>query len=209
MTEDLASQFGAIDIYLFDQLHRGRIAPGSRVLDAGCGHGRNIHFLLRSGYAVFGTDIDPESLMVARRLAATLAPDLPEANFRVEPVEAMSFPDSFVDTVICSTVLHFARDDAHFRTMLDGAWRVLRPGGLFFARLASAIGMADRMQPLGGRRFLMPDGTERYLVDEAILLEQTSRLGAALLDPIKTTIVQDLRCMTTWVLRKGSGHRGG
>lgn len=199
---DLEEQFGQIDIYLFDQLLRGRLVPGTRVLDAGCGRGRNIHYLLRTGYEVFGTDVDPESVEAVRRLARTLAPRLPAENFRVEPIEAMSFPDAFADTVICSTVLHFARDDAHFREMLDGTWRVLRPGGLFFSRLASSIGMEARMKQIDGRRCLMPDGTERYLVDEALLLEQTRRLGATLLDPIKTTVVQDQRCMTTWVMRK-------
>lgn len=201
---DLEEQFGQIDIYLFDQLLRGRLVPGTRVLDAGCGRGRNIHYLLRTGYEVFGTDVDPEALDAVRHLAKTLAPRLPAGNFRAEPIEAMSFPDGFTDTVICSTVLHFARDDNHFEAMLDGTWRVLRPGGVFFSRLASSIGMEHRMQQIDGRRCLLPDGTERYLVDEALLLEHTRRLGGTLLDPIKTTVVQDQRCMTTWVMRKAA-----
>ncbi len=45
----------------------------------------------------------------------------------------MSFPDAFADVVISSAVLHFARDDAQFEAMLRGTWRVLKPGGLFFA----------------------------------------------------------------------------
>jgi SAM-dependent methyltransferase len=200
---DLQEQFGQIDIYLFDQLLKGRIAPGSRVLDAGCGQGRNIHYLLRAGYEVFGNDLDPDMIQSVRGLAQSLAPHLPASNFRAEPIEAMSFPDAFVDTVICSTVLHFARDDEHFRGMLNSTWRVLRPGGLFFSRLASSIGMEQRMQKISGRRHLMPDGNERYLVDEPFLLHHTRRLGATLLDPIKTTVVQDQRCMTTWVMRKG------
>ena len=81
-------------------------------------------------------------------------------------------------------------------------WRLLRPGGLLFARLASDIGMEARMRPLGGRRFTMPDGSDRYLVNEATLLEWTRVLRGRLLDPLKTTVVQDQRCMTTWVVRK-------
>ena len=199
---DLEAQFGQIDVYLFDQLLRGRLVPGTRVLDAGCGQGRNVHYLLRTGYEVYATDADPAAVNAVRRLAGTLAPRLPASNFRAEPIEAMSFPDAFADTVICSAVLHFARDDDHFEAMLDGAWRVLCPGGIFFSRLASSIGMKERMRPVSGRRCLLPDGSERYLVDEALLLEHTRRLGGALLDPIKTTIVQDQRCMTTWVMRK-------
>jgi tellurite methyltransferase len=201
---DLKTQFGQIDIYLFDQLLRGRIGPGMRVLEVGCGSGRNLAYLLHAGYDAAAVDSDLQSVTQVRRLAADLAPALPEDNFRMESVEAMSFPDSFADVVISIAVLHFANGDAQFNAMLAGLWRVLRPGGLFFCRLASSIGMAERMIPRGGRRFLLPDGSERYLVDEALLLDLTHRLGAELIDPLKTTIVQDQRCMTTWVLRKAA-----
>jgi tellurite methyltransferase len=200
---DLDLQFGQIDIYLFDQLLRGRLHPGMRVLDAGCGSGRNLVYLLRSGYEVFGADSDTDAIEAVRVLAATLAPQLPGANFRVEAVEEMSFPDAFADAVLSSAVLHFARDDRHFAAMVTDMWRVLRPGGLLFCRLASTIGMETRVRQTAGRRFLLPDGSERYLVDEAILVELTRRLGGAFLDPLKTTIVQNQRCMTTWVVRKG------
>ena len=200
---DLARQFGQIDIYLFDQLLKGRIRPGMKVLDAACGSGRNLVYLLQSGFEVFGTDAAPDAVEVVRQLAARLAPHAPAHNFRVEPVEQMTFPDGFADAVISSAVLHFARDDEQFHSMLHEMWRVLRPGGLLFCRLASSIGMEHRVRPLGGRRFALPDGSDRYLVDEAMLMDLTVRLGARLLDPLKTTIVQEQRCMTTWVVRKG------
>ena len=201
---DLDVQFGQIDIYLFDQLLRGRLQPGMRVLDAGCGSGRNLVYLLRSGYEVFGADTDVDAIEAVRVLAATVAPELPGANFRAEAVEEMSFPDAFADVVLSSAVLHFARDDRHFEAMVAEMWRVLKPGGMLFCRLASAIGMETRVRQTVGRRFLLPDGSERYLVDEALLVELTRRLGGAFLDPLKTTIVQNQRCMTTWVVRKGA-----
>jgi tellurite methyltransferase len=199
---DLPSLFGNIDVYLFDQLLRGRIRPGMTVLDAGCGGGRNLVFLLREGYEVYALDPNPEAVRAVRALAGQLAPRLPGTNFRAEALESGSFPDHAADAVISSAVLHFARDESHFRAMLLGSWRLVRPGGLFFCRLASSIGMEDRVTPLGGRRFLLPDGSERFLVDEPYLLELTSELGGSLLDPLKTTVVQDQRCMTTWVLGK-------
>ena len=201
---DLDVQFGQIDIYLFDQLLRRRLQPGMRVLDAGCGSGRNLVYLLQSGYEVFGADSDVEAIESVRALAATLAPHLPGANFRAEAVEELSFPDAFADVVLCSAVLHFARDDRHFEAMVSDMWRVLKPGGLLFCRLASAIGMETRVRQTRGRRFLLPDGSERYLVDEALLVDLTRTLGGTFLDPLKTTIVQNQRCMTTWVVRKGA-----
>ncbi|MHB1023299.1 MAG: class I SAM-dependent methyltransferase [Acidobacteriaceae bacterium] len=198
----LQEQFGSIDIYLFDQLLRGRITRGMRVLDAGCGFGRNLVYLLREGYEVFGVDASATAIEEMRRLAHLLAPQLPAENFRVEPVEAMSFPDEFADVVLSSALLHFARDDEHFMAMLHSLWRVLRPGGLLFCRLASSIGMEHL--PVGRGHFRSPDGAERYLVDEARLLKLTAALGGELVDPLKTTVVQNQRCMTTWLVRKGS-----
>jgi SAM-dependent methyltransferase len=199
----LQEQFGQIDIYLFDQLLKGRIAPGMRILDAGCGSGRNIVYFLREGYEVYGADADAETVEDVRALARKLAPGLPASNFRVEPVERMSFEDACADVAISNAVLHFARDDAHFEAMLMGMWRVLRSGGLFFCRLGSTIGMESRVEHVQGRRYRSPDGAERYLVDEALLGSMTERLGAVPAEPLKTTVVQNLRSMTTWVLRKG------
>ena len=191
----LAEQFGQIDIYLFDQLLRGRIAPGMRILDAGCGYGRNLVYLLREGYEVFGVDREHDAVEHLRGVGNS-------ENFRIEPVEAMSFPNAFADVVISSAVLHFAHDDPHFAAMLESCWRVLKPGGLFFCRLASSIGIESQVQPLGNRRFRLPDGSDRYLVDEAILMGWTHQLHGELLDPLKTSVVQNQRSMTTWVLRK-------
>jgi tellurite methyltransferase len=199
---DLESRFGNIDIYLFDQLLRGRVRPGMRVLDAGCGAGRNLVYLLQSGYEVFATDSDAASIRSVQELAAGLAPNLPAMNFRIEPVERMTFPDSFADVVLSSAVLHFSSDREHFTAMVQEMWRVLKSGGMLFSRLASSIGMEGRVRPTGGGRFLLPDGSERFLVDEGMLVDFTRTLGGTLLDPLKTTIVQDQRCMTTWVVRK-------
>ncbi|MEO8076085.1 MAG: class I SAM-dependent methyltransferase, partial [Acidobacteriota bacterium] len=190
---------------------------GMRIVDAGCGGGRNLVYLLRNGFDVSGIDADRGAIESVRALAARLAPHLPARNFLVEPIEAMSVPDGCADLVIASAVLHFAADEAQFDAMIASLWRVLAPGGLLFARLASTIGIADRVRPVGGRRFLLPDGSERYLVDESTLLQITARLGGELFDPIKTTVVQDQRAMTTWVVGKTKeanwspdkhGHRG-
>ncbi|MDQ2901543.1 MAG: class I SAM-dependent methyltransferase [Acidobacteriota bacterium] len=205
---NLTELFGQIDIYLFDQLLRGRITAGMRILDAGCGGGRNFVYLLQAAqnerYEIFGADSDPRAIGAVRLLAASLAPALPANNFRLEAIEEMSFPDAFADLAISSAVLHFAPGDDQFQEMLRGTWRVLKPGGLLFCRLASSIGIERQIKRIAGRRCLLPDGSERYLVDEALLIELTERLGARLEDPLKTTVVRNQRSMTTWVMRKNA-----
>ena len=198
----LERQFGQIDIYLFDQLLRGNIVPGMRILDAGCGSGRNLHYLLQSGFEVFGVDADPCAIATVRALAEQLNPNLPAYNFRVESVQAMTFPALFADVVLSSAVLHFAADELQFNAMLEGSWRVLKRGGLFFCRLTSSIGMEDQVQQVAGRRFVLPDDSERFLVNAEMLMRLGEKLGGQLVDPIKTTVVHAQRCMTTWVLRK-------
>lgn len=202
MKVHLRSLFGQIDIYLFDQLLRGRIAPGMTIFDAGCGEGRNLVFLLSQDYDVSAVDPDAGAVESVRALAGRLAPRLPASNFRAEAVESNSFADGCADVVLSSAVLHFARDEPHFRAMLEGTWRLVKPGGFFFCRLASSIGMEQLFTRIEGRRFALPDGTERFLVDQALLMRLTAELGGTLLDPLKTTVVQDRRCMTTWTLRR-------
>lgn len=197
----LLEQFGEIDIYLFDQLLRGRIVRGARILDAGCGAGRNLVYLMREGFDVWGVDARAEAIEDVRALARRVAPGIGADRFRVEPVEAMSHADASMDVVISSAVLHFARDERHWLAMVHEMWRVLAPGGLLFARLATTVGQSG-LRPLGGRRYVMPDGHTRFLVDHDLLAEVTGQLGGSLVDPLRSSVVHGLRSMGTWVMRK-------
>jgi SAM-dependent methyltransferase len=199
---ELPGFFGSIDIYLFDQLLKGRFTSGMRLLDAGCGSGRNLPYFLRHGFDVCAVDEAPGAIAQVRALAAELSPGLPATNFRAEALDALTFKGGEFDAVIASAVLHFARDRGHFEAMVRELWRVLQPSGLFFARLASSIGLESRVAPLGGGRYHLPDGSDRYLVDEASLGALTAALGGTAVEPLKTVNVENVRCMTTWCLRK-------
>lgn len=227
-SDELRARFGEIDIYLFDQIARGRFDTRRRVLDAGCGGGRNLVYFLQRGFDCYGVDRDARAvarlreraLATGRREAAagaqhgrgTVAPDAPvvdavdaatavDEHFQVADLDALPWGDGVMEAVVCSAVLHFADDEAHFGRMVTELWRVLAPGGLWFARLASTIGIEDRVGP-AGRRVMLPDGSTRFVVDEAMLVDWTARLGGRLVDPIKTTVVQGMRAMTTWCAEK-------
>lgn len=194
--------FGDIDIYLFDQILKNRFVPNSKILDAGCGSGRNLIYFLQNNFEVFGIDQNESSVEYCKLLANKIAPNLPSENFQISTVEKMPFADESFDLVISSAVLHFAENENHFNQMCLEMWRVLKPNGILFARLASDIGIENRIKLIDERRYLLPDGSTRFLVNEKMLIAKTNEFNAILVEPIKTTNVQNLRCMTTWVLRK-------
>ena len=197
---NIRETFGDIDIYIFDQIQKGRFTPGMRILDAGCGGGRNIVWFMRNGFDVYAIDVDATAIENIRSLSAQVSPNLSPDNFQIASLESIPFPGESFDWVICNTVLHFAADRDEFDLWLAELWSKLKPGGMLFARLASSIGIKELLVPTANGRYMMPDGTERFIVDEEMLKEATRSLGARFLEPIKTTNVENIRCMTTWVL---------
>jgi tellurite methyltransferase len=194
--------FGDIDIYLFDQLLKGRFDHCKTVLDVGCGKGRNLVYFLKNGFDVYGIDANPAAIRAVRELASALNPQIPSEHFITGVAEHLPYGRNFFDLIICNAVLHFSRDQHHFDQMLNAIWNVLKPGGYLFVRLASSIGIETLIRDAGNGTWLLPDGSERFLVDEQTLLEYTDKLNGILYEPIKTTNVQNLRCMTTWCLQK-------
>jgi SAM-dependent methyltransferase len=202
MQSELQLLYGNIDIYLFDQLLKGTYDNCKKVLDAGCGGGRNLIYFLRNDYEVYGIDPNPNAVLAVKQLSQTLAHANSKENFVVASAENLPFDDNYFDLVISSAVLHFANNPDHFDNMIHSMWRVLKPGGYLFARLASDIGIETLVHSLSNGRYLLPDGSERFLVNQQLLLQYTESLNARLHEPIKTTNVQNLRCMTTWCLQK-------
>ena len=194
----LGELVGGTDIYLLDQIIKGRITSEMSVLDAGCGAGRNLRYLARVGAEVWGVDESSEAVEGARRNVGDVAKGLPPERFACRAVEDLDFPKGTFDVVICNAVLHFSRDGAHFNAMVEALWRALKVGGLFFTRLASSIGIEDRVEPMasagesvqrGVGWFALPDGSKRFLVDERFLVETAARLVSILGPELEIQIV--------------------
>jgi tellurite methyltransferase len=198
----LIEQLGDMDIYILDQLLKGRITKDMRILDAGCGSGRNLAYFLRNGFEVYAVDRSEAAIRAVQLLGARLSLNWTYNQARMESVEKMSFTREYFDFIISNAVLHFAENETHFRGMLHGMWHVLKPGGLLFMRLASSIGIEDQIEPLGDQRYLLPDGSTRFLVDEAMLMKLTEELKGELFEPLKTVIVAGQRSMSTWCVEK-------
>lgn len=184
------------DIYLIDQILKGNFKNFKTILDVGCGDGRNLPYFFENNFEVFGIDPDEKRL-----LAVINRMKIKTENFKVAVAENIPFSQAF-DLIICNAVLHFAKNKLHFDSMLFSIWDRLAANGILFIRLASDIGIEKLIKPIDYGNYLLPDGTIRYLVSQEELLNYTKVLNARLVEPIKTTNVQGLRCMTTWILRK-------
>ena len=201
MSQEL-KDLAATDVYLIDQLFKGRILKDARIVDVGAGSGRNLPWFLRRGMDVTALDPNPDALYALDERLAALGLSLRPGKLIQQPVERSGLAPQSFDLVISNAVLHFASGHDHFRTMLDATWELVAPGGLLFARLTSSVGIETLIQDRGDGRYWLPDESERYLVTERQLLDETRRLGGELLDPIKSTVVQSLRTMTTWVMER-------
>ena len=197
-TTDLTVILGNTDIYLLDQIMKNRYKPGDLLLDAGCGTGRNLHWFMRNDFEAYGLDNNPQAVAEVRTQFSAVLPD----RFQVAKVEQMPFPSGFFDGIISSAVLHFAKNNAHFFAMLDEMHRVLKHGGSLFIRMATVIGIEDLVLPLGEGIYLLPDGSQRFLLTRPLLAQLISRHSFSYLEPFKVVNVNDTRCMSTMVLQK-------
>ena len=195
---DIYSVLGNTDIYLIDQIMKGRYKKGELILDSGCGTGRNLHWFLNNGFDIYGIDSNPLIINGILQKNKTLTP----GRFQISAAEATPFSDDFFDHIISSAVLHFAKNTGHFFAMMNEMIRVLKPGGSLFIRMTSDIGIEAKVKPIGEGVYLIPDGSSRFLLTRSLLSQLIDQNPVSLLEEFKTVNVNDIRCMSTLVLAK-------
>lgn len=200
--KELNHLLGNIDIYLLDQILKVRFEKEFKILDSGCGEGRNLIYFLRNEYQVWGIDQNADAIQMLKYLIKSINKNYPLDRFVAGKVEEMPYEDQFFDAIISSAVLHFAENKSHFLSMIKEIVRVLKPGGLLFARIAASVGMEDQVKSIGDGKYLLPDGSVRFLLNKDLLQETMNYFGFDFIEPFKTVIVDNKRCMSTLVLKK-------
>jgi tellurite methyltransferase len=201
-SNSLQKLLGHTDIYLLDQIMKGRYRQTDIILDAGCGRGRNLHWFLKEGIEIYG--IDQQAAAINELEVAN--PLLPAERFQSYPVEHLPFKTNFFDHVISSAVLHFANSVSQFQAMLIEMVRVLKPGGSLFIRMTSDIGIEEKVKLIGDGVYLIPDGSTRFLLTRSLLTHILQQYPLSFIEPFKTVNVDDTRCMSTLVFQKNLQH---
>ncbi|MGZ8523992.1 MAG: class I SAM-dependent methyltransferase [Chitinophagaceae bacterium] len=186
------------DIYLLDQIMKGRYRQTDKILDSGCGTGRNLHWFLKEKMDVYGIDQNPDSIAALKNAH----PELAANRFQNCRVEQLPFAENFFDHIISSAVLHFANDNVQFHNMLAEMIRVLKPGGSLFIRMTSDIGIEHLVKVIKDGVYIIPDGSKRFLLTRSLLADIVQQHSLSFIEPFKTVNVEDTRCMSTLVLQK-------
>jgi len=205
--EDLNSHLGNIDIYLLDQILKGRFNKSMKILDAGCGEGRNLIYFMREGFSVWGIDENPMAIKYLHTLARTINKSIPDESFQLGDLRDIQFPDENFEVVISSAVLHFSDGKNDFQKMFSELMRVLKTGGILFLRMCTDVGM-NKMVHVSEGTFKLPDGTIRYILTEEILGFLIDKYSLQYLEPFKSVVVHGQRSMATLVLEKGQKPGG-
>lgn len=201
--EQLNKLLGNIDIYLLDQILKGRFTKEMKILDAGCGEGRNIIYFLHEGYQIFGVDYNPIAIQMARIYAQTIQKDYDVYRFQTSMVDDMPFHKGAFDAVISSAVLHFAKDEGHFLRMVAEMMKVLKPEGVFFLRMCTGFaGILELGESLGNGLWALPDGSTRFILTEELLSTIMEKHGLIHYEEPKTVLVHGKRTMGTFVFQK-------
>ena len=200
--DELNRLLGNVDNYLLDQLLKGRFNKDMKILDVGCGEGRNAVYFLQKNYSIFGLDPNEVAVQYCRYLAKTINPQTDIHRFQIGDGAAIPFHAAAFDAVISSAVLHFAEGHAHFWKMITEIHRILQPGGIFWMRMCTGFGnMLEESKHLGDGRYALPDGSERYvLLPEG--LQELERIGFRFLEAPKTVLVYGQREMGVFLMEK-------
>lgn len=202
--QELNQELGNIDIYLLDAILKGRFSPAMRILDAGCGEGRNLHWFIRNNYDAWACDSNPAAIRMLQYVTRSLNKDFDRNRFITVPLEELPYPDAMFDAIVCSAVLHFAENRQHFLQMWEQLYRVLKPGGLLFIRMTSSLGLEKELKEEADGKYFLPDGSLRFLLTEELVKELLQRYPSEMAEPLKSVLVQDARSMATLLLKKAN-----
>lgn len=154
------------------------LKPGCRILDLGCGSGRDSKYFLDKGYDVVSLDASEAMCRKTQELTGKAA-----VHMRIE---AMNYENEFDAVWACASLLHVAKSDMH--KILEKAMKALRVGGVLYA--SWKYGKSEQTRD---------DGRTFANYTEARVCDMVALVSGASLEDVWTS--QDVR-----LDRIGQGH---
>ena len=185
-----------MDLFLMDLILKGKIPSNARVLDVGCGEGRNgIHFI-QQGHEYHGWDIDSSKLKLLEYLAKTF--DASHAHFKIQDIRSAE-ADRFFDFIICSRMLHFAESKVDFLLMWEKLSGQLKRGGILYVSMDSIIDN-DLWKKLEHGKIKFPDARIHFALTSDIYEE--IKKGFEEIEPLKTLVYHNKRAQSFLCFKK-------
>jgi tellurite methyltransferase len=191
---EINNYFGDMDILLMDLILKGKVPESGKVLDAGCGEGRNGIYFINEGYAYTGIDTDQSKVRLIEYLSKGA-----NASFYVTDIKSFSKKGISFDFIICSRVLHFAKSVDHFFEMWNNLISMLNPNGIIYISMDSVVdtNMGDEVD---NGRYSFPDSEIRFAITSDIYEE--IKKGFEEIESLKTLVAHGKRAQSFIVLKK-------
>ena len=155
-----------------------------RLLEIGCGQGRNIIPFLNLEKDIYGIDMDEKNVALCKLIATSLGRDpsfFSKANARMLP-----FENDFFDAIINCRVMHFAKNGHDFKQQWKEQFRVLKKGGFLYVCTDTSINNEEIVQSTDGERSWFNDQSKRILLTEQLFDLVNLHNNFKLLEPLKT-----------------------
>ena len=133
-----------------------RSAGRTRLLDIGCGAGRNSVPLARQGWSVIGTDLSWPMLRAAAERVRR-EPSGRDVRLVLAPMDQLPVEPGSIDFIVAHGIWNLARSTAQFRAALREAARVARPGAALFLFTFSRTTLSPEAAPVKGEVFVFTE----------------------------------------------------
>lgn len=188
--QELNRELGNIDLFLLDQILKGRFEQAARILEVGCGEGRNLTYFIRNGYDVWGIDHHPTALQMLRMIGHSLHTNFDKEKFIEAKITEIPFPPQSFDAIICSAVLHFSPSEEAFFAAWDEMMKVLRKDGFLFISMYSSIPFPGKTQ------------SDFFLLTETLYRTVLQRYKLQEIEPTRTVVTGDAQAIAYLILKK-------
>ena len=179
-----------------DLILKGNVNPSSRVLDIGCGEGRNGIYFIQNGYEYHGWDTDESKISLLEYLSKSIIGA--KVTFEIQDFRRASSNETY-DLIICSRVLHFAESEEDFYEMWKKLTSLLSSGGIIYLSMDSVIETSIGKRLESGK-VEFPDGKIRFTLTKELYVE--IKKGFEEIEPLRTLVhhkerAQSFLCLDT------------